>query len=132
MLKSRNLALFERLVEQGADPMLAANTLENTLVSLRRDGIVIADPDSLLPEIFALYGRKMFVKSAIPDVLKEAAAGRPLAEVVNVYSIISGSELGRIAKELNYDIKAIMSRYRTRINPEELQKLMKEKKGKEE
>ncbi|MCX6768776.1 MAG: Glu-tRNA(Gln) amidotransferase subunit GatE, partial [Candidatus Micrarchaeota archaeon] len=38
MLKSRNLQLFEELVKAGAEPMLAAGTLEQTLVELRREG----------------------------------------------------------------------------------------------
>ena len=39
MLKSRNLHLFEKLVGMKVEPMLVATTLENTVVSLRREGI---------------------------------------------------------------------------------------------
>lgn len=125
MLKSRNLALFEQLVGQGADPMLAATTLENTLVSLRREGVAV-DP-SMLPEIFALLSKGAFVKAAIPDILKEVAEGVSVSGAAKHYSVVSGKELDKIAKACNYDMRVIMSRYRTRVDPKELQKLLKKK-----
>ncbi len=124
MLRSRNLALFERLVKDGAEPTLAASTLESTLVSLRREGVVL-EPDKALPELFALYNKGAFVKAAIPDILKDVAKGRPLSDAAKDYSVISGKELEKIVKELGSDMKAIMSKYRTRVDPKELDKLIK-------
>jgi len=128
MLRSRNLGLFERLVEGGAEPMLAASTLENTLVSLRREGAEIKEPGTVLEELFALYRKGKFVKAAIPDILREAAKGKPVPDAAKGYSIISGKELEKIAKELGFDIKAIMSKYRTRIDPKELDRILKGRK----
>ena len=128
MLRSRNLPLFEKLVEQGADPMLAATTLENTLVSLRREGVAVESLDTMLPDLFLLYKKGLFVKSAIPDILKETAKGIPVQEAAKSYSLIRGSELKLIVETLGYDMKAIMSKYRTRVDPQELQKMLKHKK----
>lgn len=127
MLKSRNLPLFEKLVSEGADPVLAANTLENTLVSLRRDGINI-DP-AILPELFKIYKGGEFVKAAIPDILKDVEAGKSLNEAAAHHSVVHGTQLEKIAKANNYDIRTIMSKYRTRIDPKELQELLKKKKS---
>jgi len=127
MLKSRNLALFESLVKTKAEPMLVASTIENTLVSLRREGIEIKDLDKVLPELFALYRKGSFVKSAIPEILRETAGGKTVQEASGHYSIIRGKELEKIAKELGYDIKVIMSKHRTRIDPKELEKIIKKK-----
>ena len=41
MLKSKHLKTFEKLVGMGVEPMLAAATLEDTLVALRREGVEI-------------------------------------------------------------------------------------------
>ena len=130
MLRSRNLVLFEQLVKGGADPMLAASTLENTIVSLRRDGVAI-EPDKALPELFALYKKGGFVKAAIPDILKEMAKGKTAADAAKDYSLLSGPKLETIAKELNYDIKSIMSKYRTRVDPKELESILRKRKPKD-
>ncbi len=131
MLRSRNLPLFERLVKGGAEPLLAASTLENTLVSLRREGVELNEPEAVLGELFAFYKKGMFVKAAIPEILKQAASGKPVAKAVSDYSIITGKELEKIVKEAGGDIRAIMSKYRTRVDPKELEKLLgKAKTGK--
>ena len=75
MLKSRNLQLFEELVEAGAEPMLAASTLEQTLVELRREGLELGRPREQLLELFAAYGKGLFVKAAIPDGLYGSGSG---------------------------------------------------------
>ena len=127
MLRSRNLALFEKLVMSGVEPMLVASTLENTLVSLRREGAEIKQPENVLPELFGLYGKGGFVKAAIPEILREIASGKGVQEAAKDYTIIKGKELEKIAAELNYDIKSIMSKHRTRIDPKELEKIIKKK-----
>jgi glutamyl-tRNA(Gln) amidotransferase subunit E len=128
MLKSRNLPLFEKLVKQGADPMLVANTLENTIVSLRREGVVIDNLEVILAELFRMYSHDRFVKAAIPAILKETAAGKSIADATKGFIPIPASELKLIIKTFKGDIKQIMSKYRTRIDPKELQKLLKKKK----
>jgi glutamyl-tRNA(Gln) amidotransferase subunit E len=127
MLKSRNLPLFEKLVEMGADPMLAASTLENTLVSLRREGVVVENLEFVLPELFAAYSYGKFVKAAIPAILKEVAAGKQVGLAIRDFPPIPASELKLIIKTFKGDIKQIMAKYRERIDPKELQKLLKKK-----
>jgi glutamyl-tRNA(Gln) amidotransferase subunit E len=129
MLRSRNLALFEQLAREGADPTLVASTLENTLVSLRREGVAVAEPEKLLPGLFALYNKGAFVKAAIPEILREMAKGKPLADAAKEYSLLSGAGLEAVAKELGYDMKAIMSKYRTRVDPKELESVLGKKKS---
>ena len=84
MLKSRNLHLFEMLIDAGADPMLAATTLEETVVSLRREGIEFVDLEKSLAELFSEYKKGSFVKAAIPDILKGMAKGARIEAVLKV------------------------------------------------
>lgn len=133
VLRSKHLKLFEKLVEKGADPMLAATTIENTLVSIRREGFELKDADAVLPRLFSEYKKGRFAKAAIPDILKEIAGGKEPESVISREDMkkISGKELEKIAKENDYDIKKIMAKYRTRIEPEELLEMIKKvKKGK--
>jgi len=129
MLRSRNLHLFEKLVKQGADPMLAATTLEDTVVSLRREGVEFRDLEKTLTELFAEYRKGSFVKAAIPEVLKGMAKGARAEAVLKVYRLqkITGPQLKRIAEENGYDMKKIMQKHRLQVDPAEVAKLLKKK-----
>lgn len=132
ILRSRNLHLFERLVEQGADPMLAATTLEDTVVSLRREGVVFADLEKTLKELFTEYKKGSFVKAAIPEVLRGMAKGARAEAVLKVYRLqkITGPQLKKIAEENGYDMKKIMQKHRLQVDPAEVAQLIgKKKKG---
>jgi len=130
MLKSRNLHLFEKLIGSGADPMLAATTLENTLVSLRREGVEFPDLEKTLLELFEEYGKGSFVKAAIPEVLKGMAKGARAESVLKVYRLqkISGEMLVQLVKENYSDMTAIMQKYRLQVDPAEVAAIIKEKK----
>jgi glutamyl-tRNA(Gln) amidotransferase subunit E len=130
ILKSRHLHLFEKLVADGADPMLAATTLEETVVSLRRDGIEFPDLEKTLSDLFQEFGKATFVKAAIPEVLKGMAKGARAEAVLKVYRLqrISGKDLERIAEECNHDMKAIMQKYRLQVDPQEVSILIALKK----
>ncbi|MFH0884568.1 MAG: Glu-tRNA(Gln) amidotransferase subunit GatE [Candidatus Micrarchaeota archaeon] len=132
MLKSRHLHLFEKLVEAGADPMLAATTLEDTLVSLRREGIEFSDLEKALTEMFGEFQKGTFVKAAIPEVLKGMAKGARVDAVLKVYRLqkISGQDLEAIAMEMDFDMKAIMQKYRLQVDAQEVATVIKE--GKKE
>ncbi len=127
MLKSRHVRTFEELVKDGVDPMLAAATIENTLISLRREGFEIKDVANSLKKLFSEYKKGKFVKAAIPDILKEMARGRELEKIMGKFKKITGKELEKIAKENELDIKRIMSKYRNQVEPEELMKIIKKK-----
>jgi glutamyl-tRNA(Gln) amidotransferase subunit E len=131
MLRSRNLHMFERLVVQGAEPTLAATTLEDTLVSLRRDGVEFADVEKTLSEIFAEYKKGLFVKAAIPDILKGMAKGARMDAVLKVFRLqkVTGAELDRLASENGYDMKIIMQKYRLQVDASELAEIVKKRRG---
>ncbi|MCI0503948.1 Glu-tRNA(Gln) amidotransferase subunit GatE [Candidatus Micrarchaeota archaeon] len=132
VLKSRHLHCFERLVSAGADPMLAATTLEDTLVSLRREGVEFSDIEKTLTELFSEFRRGSFVKAAIPEVLKGMAKGARVDAVLKVYRLqkISGPELEAIAMQNDFDMRAIMQKYRLQVDPQEVAEVIKE--GKKE
>jgi len=128
MLKSRNLKLFERLVDEfGAEPMLVANTIENTLVSLRREGVELNNVENTLSELFVLYAKGKFVKAAIPEILKLVAKGASVESAIKDGKLerIAGEELKRIAAENGHDIQKIMQKYRLNVDAADLHKLKK-------
>ncbi len=132
MLKSRHLHLFEKLVEAGTDPMLAATTLEDTVVSLRREGFEFSDLEKALAELFSEFQKGTFVKAAIPEVLKGMAKGARVDAVLKVYRLqkISGKDLEAIAMEMDFDMKAIMQKYRLQVDAQDVAAVIKE--GKKE
>ncbi|MDO8554091.1 MAG: Glu-tRNA(Gln) amidotransferase subunit GatE [Candidatus Micrarchaeota archaeon] len=127
MLRSKNLQLFEKLLSLDVDPVLIANTLENTVVSLRREGIVISDLEMVMIDLFTNYKKGLFVKAAIIEILKHVSKGMPVGEAVEKNNLgkLSGAELQKIAQENNFDIAKIMQKYRLRIEPSDVAKLKK-------
>ncbi|MDD5339770.1 MAG: Glu-tRNA(Gln) amidotransferase subunit GatE [Candidatus ainarchaeum sp.] len=130
ILKSRHLHLFEKLVASGAEPMLVATTLEETVVSLRREGVEFPDLEKTLSDIFQEFGKGTFVKAAMPEVLKGMAKGARAEAVLKVYRLqrITGKELERIAEECGHDMKAIMQKFRLQVDPQEVSILLALKK----
>ncbi|MEW5996925.1 MAG: Glu-tRNA(Gln) amidotransferase subunit GatE [Candidatus Micrarchaeota archaeon] len=124
MLKSRNLQLFEELVEAGAEPMLAASTLEQALVELRREGLELKNPREQLMELFAEYGKGLFVKAAIPEILRGMCKGKNVREAATGLERITGAELRKLVKEKGKDFGKIMKEYRLRVDAAELKKAM--------
>src|SRR3989338_2011094 len=141
MIKSRNLQLFEKLAKN-FDPMLVATTLENTLVSLRREGVEFSDVDgtknsikrerstgslleNVLLDVFEGYKKGIFVKAAIPDILKYMSQGQTLEQALKKNNLgrITGAELKELIK--GKSIGEIMREYRLRVDPAEVQKLLK-------
>jgi len=127
MLKSRNLPLFEELVDAGAEPMLAASTLEQALVELRREGLELREPRGQLMELFAEYGKGLFVKAAIPEILRRMCGGKDLHEAVKGLERISGAELKKLVEEKGGDFGRIMREYRLRVDAKELKEAMEKK-----
>lgn len=131
MLLSRRLPLFEKIVGLGIDPVLAASTLENTLVSLKRDGVPTENlkDDSIL-SLFSEYKKETFVKAAIPDILAHLARNLSASPKDAIKSLglerISGNELLSIVKR-EKDFGSIMAKYRLRVDPKEVQELLKRK-----
>jgi glutamyl-tRNA(Gln) amidotransferase subunit E len=81
---SENLPLFEELVEKtGAEPTTIAATLEETLVSIRREGVKVENiGTSDLEEIFSQITSGRLTKGAIPELLKAVAEGLSVDEAI--------------------------------------------------
>ena len=127
MLKSRNLHLFEKLVGMKVEPMLVATTLENTVVSLRREGIEFADLEKTLTELFNEYQKGSFVKAAVPEVLKAMSRGALVDAVLKVFRLqkISGSMLEKLFEECCGNMQTIMQKYRLQVDPQEVTAVIK-------
>jgi len=73
----RRMPLFERAVELGVDPTLAAGTLESTVTELRRDGVPVdALDDESFEGVFELLADGDLAKEGVPELLA-ALAERP-------------------------------------------------------
>lgn len=126
ILRGRNLQLFERIVgETKADPLAVAATLEETLVSLKREKVEVEKiSEEKLVELFGEYAKGVFVKAAVPEVLKELAkeSGKAVAQIVEEKNLkkIAGEELKRIVEEEGKDFKRIMAKYRLRVDAGEV------------
>jgi glutamyl-tRNA(Gln) amidotransferase subunit E len=71
----RRMALFERAVETGVDPTLAAGTLESTVTELRRDGVPVEElADRHFEELFELLAAEDLAKEGVPELLAALAA----------------------------------------------------------
>ena len=133
MMKSRNLHMFERLLETGADPVVISTTLEETLVSLRRAGVAVEKiSEERLAELFEEFGNGKFVKAAIPEIITHAAkdAGARISHLVSSLNLsrISSAELKKLAEAEGNDLKRIMAKYRLRVDAKELAELLTKRK----
>jgi len=71
---SEYMPLFERAVERGVDPTLAANTLVSTLTELRRDGVPVEVlTDDHLAGLFGLLADGNLAKEGVPELLTALA-----------------------------------------------------------
>lgn len=130
MLKSRHLKTFEKLVGMGVEPMLAASTLEDTLVALRREGVEIGNVEKTMEELFAHYLKGEFAKSAIIEILPAMNEGKEVDEILDERQLhrISGAELKKLIAEHKGNMGEIMKNYRLRVEAGELKKLIGAKK----
>ncbi len=129
MLKSRNLHLFDKLIVMGLDPIIVATTLENSVVSLRREGIDFSDLEKSMVELFSEYKKGTFVKAAIPEVLKYMAKGARVDAVIKVYRLqkITGKDLEKLVAENGCNVAVIMQKYRLQVDPAEVNEIAKRK-----
>jgi glutamyl-tRNA(Gln) amidotransferase subunit E len=129
MLKSRNLKTFEKLVEMGVEPMLAASTLEDTLVALRREGVEVKSIPKTTEELFSHYLNGEFAKSAIIEILPAMAQGKEIPQILDERQLhkISGKELEKLVSEHKGNLGQIMKNYRLRVDAGEVKELLKGK-----
>jgi glutamyl-tRNA(Gln) amidotransferase subunit E len=72
---SERMPLFERAVEMGVDPTLAADTLESTVTELRRDDVAVERvTDAQFEGVFELLAADELATEGVPDLLSALAA----------------------------------------------------------
>jgi len=77
MLRSPMFQLFEEAVFEGADAVMTASTILNSLPFLRREGVSVDNiPEDKLKELFIRFSRSGLPREAIDDVLKIMASGK--------------------------------------------------------
>jgi glutamyl-tRNA(Gln) amidotransferase subunit E len=76
----RRMSQFERAVEMGVDPTLAAGTLESTVTELRRDDVPVEQlTDDHFEELFELLAGGDLAKEGVPDLLTALAENPDLS-----------------------------------------------------
>ncbi len=103
MAYSDNLELFEELIMTSAEPTLIAATLEETIVSLRREGVKVDNVKKAdLEEIFYRIASGKLSKEAIRGLLKSISEGTGVEESVQKLglSLMDKSELERIVADV--------------------------------
>ncbi|MEW6222119.1 MAG: Glu-tRNA(Gln) amidotransferase subunit GatE [Candidatus Hadarchaeota archaeon] len=104
MTMSENLKLFEEIVAKTrADPTLIATTLEETIVSLRREGVRVEGLQNTdLIEIFKWVKKGKMAKEALPDVMRLVARGIGVLGAVEQLKItaIGGAELEKLVADV--------------------------------
>jgi len=130
MLRSERMELFRELVKEGVEPTLAAVTLEDTLKTLRREGLdTSAITEGGISEIFGLYLKERIVKAAIPELLREVARSpkRMIADIMKEKKLerVSGTDLEKLLREMKTaEMGAVMAKHRLNVDPEELKKAL--------
>ncbi len=133
MMGSSNFADFEKLTAGGnVDAKLAAVTLEQTIVSLRREGVAVEkislDSISQLLEMATLG---QITKAVIPEVLKELAkttGAKPEAVIAShSWNRLSGPALAQAWAASGGDMRAFMAKNRLVVDGSDVAALMKKK-----
>ncbi len=134
MLGSPNFADFEKLMAGGnVDAKLAAVTLEQTLVSLRREGVKVENiPLDSIRELLSMAASGLVTKAVIPEVLKEMAkepAAKPegIIESRN-WKRLSGPALEKAWAASGGDMRAFMATHRLVVDGADVAELAKKKK----
>ncbi len=85
LVLSDKLEIFEKLIARTkADPTLIATTLEETLVSLRREGVKVENiQKNALAELFTRVAKGKLAKEAVPEVLRLVAQRIGVQEAVD-------------------------------------------------
>jgi len=138
MLRSRQFPLFEKLVgtpgdaeDVHLDPKLVALTLEQTLVSLRREGVKVEKiSEAGLRETLKLCAENKITRAVIPEVLKEIAKnGKTAKEIVVAHNWqrLSGTELQKAWAASGGDMRAFMAKHRLVVEGADAASLAKKK-----
>ncbi len=129
VLRGKHVPLFLSLSEKINDAPLVAITLTKTLTELRRDGFEIKDVEAVLSDLFSVYSSGLFVKAAIPEILKKMREGKSATDAATELGLIklTGEELQKAIEGEQGNISKIMAKYRLRIDGDDLRKLVGKK-----
>jgi len=131
LIRSKNLPIFMKLVEKGYGPKITSTILENTIISLRRDGVDTSRINyEIISEILSAYDSKRITKSAIEQVLRDVGKGIDVSKSLQMYAPIKEKELEKIVIDNKYDMKKIMSKHRLRVFPNEVIRMINKLRGK--
>lgn len=102
---SDKLPLFERAVNEGIKPKLAAFTILSTLTELRRDGVDTKKiPDDAYLATLQAVENGQAAKEAIPDLFRSIAAGNSVADAMKKLApSVSREELETIVRKILAD-----------------------------
>jgi glutamyl-tRNA(Gln) amidotransferase subunit E len=102
---SDKLPLFERAVQEGIKPKLAAFTILSTTTELRRDGVEIRKiPDQAYLDTWHAVDSGKTAKEAIPELFRSIAGGCTFAEAIGKLApAVSREELGTIVRKIIAD-----------------------------
>jgi len=112
----RRMPLFERAVEMGVDPTLAASTVESTLTELRRDGVPVEHLDDRhFEELFALLAAGELATEGVPELLTALAEAPDLSarEAAEREGLGSAGE-----DEVREAVRAVVERNQSQVEEE--------------
>jgi glutamyl-tRNA(Gln) amidotransferase subunit E len=137
IMLSKNYSLFEKIVnELKVEPKLAAATLEETLVSLRREKVPVENlNENKFMELFIEYKCGKFVKAAIPEILRYVSSNptESISHAVDKLKLekMGEAELKKVIEEKkktgkrgNELIQEIIKEHRLRVDMKELSELV--------
>ena len=99
---SEKLPLFNRALQEGIKPKLAAFTILSTSTELRRDGVEIRKiPDQAYLDTWHAVESGRAAKEAIPDIFRSIAGGSSVAEALKKLApTVSREELEKIVRKI--------------------------------
>lgn len=137
IMLSKNYPLFEKIVDElKVEPKLVAATLEETLVSLRREGAPVENLNyNKFMELFIEYKCGKFVKAAIPEILRYTSSNpsESISHAVDKLKLerMNNEELRKVVEEKKNAgkkgkelIEEIMRENRLRVDMKELSEVV--------
>ena len=102
LASSEKLPLFERAVQEGIKPKLAAFTILSTTTELRRDGVDISRvPDQVYLDMWHAVESGKAAREAVPEIFRSIAEGNSFAEALGrLAPAVSREDLEKIVRKI--------------------------------
>ena len=128
------LSVYLRATKSGADPKFAAALLTNTLQGLKREGKQTQNLDE--PRLLSLFKANCegaFTRAAAADILRRMCDDREITPEAAAEQLelqrISGKSLSNLIEKEHLDLKALMAKYRLRVDAQQAQEILGKKKA---